>query len=49
MPLFNQRKRSRLPLTSNPSENEFCSAVDFNDQSDFADSSFSSGILQRKL
>ncbi|XP_031427411.2 spermatogenesis-associated protein 22 isoform X2 [Clupea harengus] len=45
VPLFNQRKRSRLPLTSNPSENEFCSAVDFNDQSDFADSSFSSGNM----
>ncbi|XP_076130810.1 spermatogenesis-associated protein 22 isoform X2 [Alosa pseudoharengus] len=40
VPLFNQRKRSRLPLTSNPTENELCSAIDFND--DFADSSFSS-------
>ncbi|XP_063060114.1 spermatogenesis-associated protein 22 [Engraulis encrasicolus] len=43
VPLFNQRKRSRLPLTSTPVENEFCSAVDFDDQIDFADSSFSSG------
>ncbi|XP_062392177.1 spermatogenesis-associated protein 22 isoform X2 [Sardina pilchardus] len=41
VPLFNQRKRSRLPLTSNPSENELCSEIDFND--DFADSSFPSG------
>ncbi|XP_036379188.1 spermatogenesis-associated protein 22 [Megalops cyprinoides] len=24
VPLFNQKKRSRLPLTSNPLENEFC-------------------------
>lgn len=50
VPLFNQRKRSRLPMTSNPSENEFSSTVEFN-ESDFADSSFSSGrlILQRKL
>ncbi|XP_063058399.1 uncharacterized protein LOC134451933 [Engraulis encrasicolus] len=43
VPLFNQRKRSRLPLTSTPVENEFCSAIDFDDQIDLADSSFSSG------
>ncbi|XP_041947038.1 spermatogenesis-associated protein 22 isoform X2 [Alosa sapidissima] len=44
VPLFNQRqKRSRLPLTSNPTENELCSAIDFND--DFADSSFLSGNM----
>nr|XP_046153277.1 spermatogenesis-associated protein 22 isoform X2 [Oncorhynchus gorbuscha]XP_046153284.1 spermatogenesis-associated protein 22 isoform X2 [Oncorhynchus gorbuscha] len=29
VPLFTQKKRSRLPLTSNPSENEFCSSNDY--------------------
>ncbi|XP_041741573.1 spermatogenesis-associated protein 22 isoform X2 [Coregonus clupeaformis] len=29
VPLFNQKKRSRLPLTSNPSENKFCSGNEY--------------------
>ncbi|KAJ7997108.1 hypothetical protein DPEC_G00225520 [Dallia pectoralis] len=29
VPLFNQKKRSRLPLTSNPSENECCPSKEY--------------------
>ncbi|XP_062844726.1 spermatogenesis-associated protein 22 [Trichomycterus rosablanca] len=29
VPLFNQKKRSRLPLTSNPSESEVCSGSEY--------------------
>ncbi|XP_029546082.1 spermatogenesis-associated protein 22-like [Salmo trutta] len=29
VPLFNQKKRSRLPLTSNPSEKKFCSGNEY--------------------
>lgn len=31
VPLFNQRKRSRLPLTSNPSENDLFTANHYNE------------------
>ncbi|KAM6970631.1 spermatogenesis-associated protein 22 [Aplochiton taeniatus] len=29
VPLFNQKRRNRLPLTSNPAENEFCSSNEY--------------------
>ncbi|KAJ8342868.1 hypothetical protein SKAU_G00327960 [Synaphobranchus kaupii] len=45
VPLFNQKRRSRLPLTSNPSENEFCrtSSNEFSPAENCASSSLSSG------
>ncbi|XP_061106004.1 spermatogenesis-associated protein 22 isoform X1 [Conger conger] len=45
VPLFNQKRRSRLPLTSNPSESEFCRTPsnEFPSVESFASSSLSSG------
>ncbi|CAM4535339.1 unnamed protein product [Leuciscus chuanchicus] len=47
MPLFNQRKRSRLPLTSNPSESELftASANHYNERQSSSSSSSSSSAL----
>ncbi|KAK7173928.1 hypothetical protein R3I93_003683 [Phoxinus phoxinus] len=39
VPLFNQRKRSRLPLTSNPSESELFTANHYNERQSSSSSS----------
>ncbi|XP_035287654.1 spermatogenesis-associated protein 22 isoform X3 [Anguilla anguilla] len=45
VPLFNQKRRSRLPLTSNPPENEFCRTAsnEFHPAESLASPSMSSG------
>ncbi|XP_066516067.1 spermatogenesis-associated protein 22 [Hoplias malabaricus] len=43
VPLFNQKKRSRLPLTSNPPENEVFSGSEFTQTFNFTSASHSAG------
>lgn len=49
MPLFTQKKRSRLPLTSNPSENEFCSSNEYMSTHSSASTNNISGKINRLL
>lgn len=50
MPLFNQKKRNRVPLTSAPSENEFFSHAEYMTSTNSATSHDTSGeALSRAL
>lgn len=48
VPLFNQKKRSRLPLTSNPSESEMFSGYENRDMLSFTSSVYPSSKSVRR-